>query len=768
MRLKPHILTAANTVTLRQIAEDFELTVDDKRKRQALIDAISAARRCQPEELLSYLGEPEVKQVCEAAGVESTGRKKALIARLLQAASPAPVLAPAEAQAPPLGPIASPKTFINPPKGTQMAYLQPLQAPLPLAAIDSGVTNVDKYEFEPIKGYPMLNWRGKRPFTSTQFYPAQLKEVHGEEVGGWRNKIFWGDNLQVMSHLLKQFRGKVDLIYIDPPFDSKADYKKKISLRSKEVSSDQTTFEEKQYTDIWSNDDYLQFMYERLILLRELLAETGSIYVHCDYHQNHYLRCVLDEVFGRENFLNEIVWKRAETVKGNSGQGSKYFGENTDTIFLYRRGGNHCFNAQFKPYTQEYIDDFYKFAEPDSGRRYQLISMTAPGGEGKGNPFYEVMGVKRHWRYSREKMQALIDKGLVVQTKEGNVPRRKIYLDEGLGVPIQSLWDDVPALSSQSSERVDYPTQKPESLVRRIIESSSQPGDLVLDCFMGSGTTQTMAMRLGRRFIGADINLGAIQTATRRLTRVADEIRQKPLVGGKCFTGFELQNVNHYDVFRNPIQAKDLLIEALEVQKLDFNTVFDGEKDGRMVKIMPVNRITTRADLNELIAGFDYKAWQRKQTENPNRPVEKISLVCMGHEPDLAAQLELAAKPFKIDVEVVDILRDKANLEFKRDSEAKVAIKKSELVIVKFYPMNLLQKLSLQKESVGDWKELVESVLIDWNYDGAVLQPTVLDIPGKDDLVKGTYLVPDDAGTIRVKITDLLSESWEGSVGNGS
>ena len=195
-----------------------------------------------------------------------------------------------------------------------MSKNTPAQDSLQLVTPDGGTTSVEKYEFEPIKGYPMLNWRGKRPFTSTQYYPAQLKEVHGEEVDGWRNKIFWGDNLQVMSHLLKEFRGKVDLIYIDPPFDSKADYKKKISLRSKEVSSDQTTFEEKQYTDIWSNDDYLQFMYERLILLRELLSETGSVYVHCDYHQNHYLRCVLDEVFGRENFLNEIVWKRAETV----------------------------------------------------------------------------------------------------------------------------------------------------------------------------------------------------------------------------------------------------------------------------------------------------------------------------------------------------------------------------------------------------------------------------------------------------------------------
>jgi adenine-specific DNA-methyltransferase len=764
MRLKPQILTVCKTLTLRQIAEDFELTVDDRRRRQVLIDAISSARRCQPGALLDYLVESEIKQVCQAVDVESKGRKNALIERLLAAASRVSKQATRSEKATNIQ-RSSPN---HSSKRTTMSDKQSTQAVLQLATPDAGKTNVEKYEFEPIKGYPMLNWRGKRPFTSTHYYPAQLKEIHGEEVNGWRNKIFWGDNLQVMGHLLKQFRGKVDLIYIDPPFDSKADYKKKISLRSKEVSSDQTTFEEKQYTDIWSNDDYLQFMYERLILLRELLAETGSIYIHCDYHQNHYLRCVLDEVFGRENFLNEIVWKRAETVKGNSGQGSKYFGENTDTIFLYRRGGDHRFNAQFKPYTQEYIDEFYKSVEPDSGRRYQLISMTAPGGEGKGNPFYEVMGIKRHWRYSREKMQALIDKGLVVQTKAGNVPRRKIYLDEGLGVPVQSLWDDLPALSSQSSERVDYPTQKPETLVKRIIETSSKLDDLVLDCFMGSGTTQAMAMKLGRRFIGADINLGSIQTATRRLTRVADELRQKPLdEETKHFTGFELQNVNHYDVFRNPIQAKDLLIEALEVQKLEFSSVFDGEKDGRMVKIMPVNRISTRADLNDLIAGFDYKAWERKQNENPNRPVEKISLVCMGHEPDLAAQLELAAKPFKIDVEVVDILRDKANLEFKRDSEAKVGIKKGDLVISKFYPMNLLQKLSIQKESVEDWKELVESVLIDWNYDGAVLQPTVVDIPGKVDLVQGAYKVPEGAGTIRVKITDLLSESWEGSVGNG-
>ncbi len=167
---------------------------------------------------------------------------------------------------------------------------------------------VDGYRFEPIRGQPMLRWAGKRPFTSTQYFPAQEKERHGEEADGWMNELYWGDNLQVMSHLLKKYRGRVNLIYIDPPFDSKADYKKTITLRGQKVENDHNSFEEKQYTDIWTNDEYLQFMYERLILCRELLAENGCIYLHCDWHMNHYLRCILDEIFGYGNCINEVVW----------------------------------------------------------------------------------------------------------------------------------------------------------------------------------------------------------------------------------------------------------------------------------------------------------------------------------------------------------------------------------------------------------------------------------------------------------------------------
>ncbi|WP_051294572.1 site-specific DNA-methyltransferase [Gemmobacter nectariphilus] len=600
------------------------------------------------------------------------------------------------------------------------------QTAMDLGAEAASMESVEKFQFAPIKGYPMLNWRGKRPFTSTQFFPAQLKEVHGPEVDGWRNKIFWGDNLQVMSHLLKKFRGKIDLVYIDPPFDSKADYKKSISLRGNNASTDSTSFEEKQYTDIWSNDEYLQFMYERIVMARELLSETGAIYLHCDPRKGPFLRLILDEVFGAGNFRNEIIWHYKFRMMDSTEQ----FNKKHDNIFFYAKTAATQIKMPKEEWTRE---DLIK------SRKQEIIV----GDDGR-----EMI-----W----------------MPGQKGNSKSRMVPLDEILarGKAIDDVWE-IPVISSSAHERTGYPTQKPEALIERIVSASAPEGGLVFDFFMGSGTTQAVAMKLGRRFIGADINLGAVQTTTKRLSNVADELNgQLPDSDIKIYSGFEVYNVNQYDIFRNPIQAKELLLGALEVQPLELSTVFDGEKDGRMVKIMPVNRIATRADLNELIAGFDYKAWERRQSEHPNRPVEKLMLVCMGHEPDLAARLKMAATPYKIDVEVVDILRDKANLEFRRDSEASVVIKDGELVVERFYPMNLLQKLSMQKETVEDWRELVESILIDWNYDGAVLQPAVVDIPGKTELVAGRYKVPADAGTIRVKITDLLSESWEGSVTNG-
>jgi site-specific DNA-methyltransferase (adenine-specific)/adenine-specific DNA-methyltransferase len=481
------------------------------------------------------------------------------------------------------------------------------------------------------------------------------------------------------------------------------------------------------------------------------------------------------------------VWKH-----GPAKSHPEYFGRIKDTILFYSKNSEYTWNKQYGEISDEYKATFKKQDE----KGFYVTQPLHSGKPAKEVPLWKGMRPPegRGWAYKIEKLDEFEADGRVEWSAEG-VPRLKRYLHEVEGAVIQDVWDDILSTSpetlqaffdfmstpatqdvwddispvmTRSNDFLNYPTQKPEPLIQRIVQASSNPGDLVFDCFMGSGTTQTVAMKLGRRFIGADINLGAIQTTTKRLISTTHQLNQKSLDENNTkYTGLEVYNVNNYDVFRNPLEAKDLLMDALEIQKLEMSSIFDGEKDGRMVKIMPVNRLATRADLTELTAGFDYKAFERRQAEAPNQPVEKILLVCMGHEPNLKAECELAAKPFKIDVEVVDILRDKAKLEFKRDSEAQIHVSNGSLVIDKFYPMNLLQKLSMQKETVSNWKELVESIMVDWNYDGAILQPAIVDIPSKNEFVIGNYKVPSDAGTIRVKITDLLSESLEVEIANG-
>lgn len=616
------------------------------------------------------------------------------------------------------------------------------------------------FEFEQrptIKGFPELRWTGKRPYRSTQYYPAQLRESYGEEQSGWINKIFWGDNLQVMSHLLKEYRGKIKLIYIDPPFDSKADYKKKIEIKGVgKAISDSSSFEEKQYGDIWTNDEYLQFMYERLMLMRELLSDDGSIYVHLDEKRSHYIRLILDEVFGQNSFRREIIWDI--TVLSGFKVQAKNWIRGHDTVLYYSKTTAPLFNKLRQPHSQDYIDMFNKVDE--NGDRY----MVAHGSTrylkdvlDKGKPYGDVWDDLLSYQILRKQLSDVRD-----------VDRLQEILSDSKEVQnISNVWDNVMSFQQQptSAENCGYPTQKPESLLERIIEASSNPGDIVFDCFMGSGTTAAVAMRLGRRFIGADINLGAIQATTKRLLSVAKELENSQTSMGSAddtkYTGFEVYNVNNYDFFRNPVEARDLLIAALEIQPFPQSDVWDGELDGRMVKIMPVNRIATKADLKALLANLPYKTYEKRKEENPNQPVERITIVCMGHEPDLKGAMEQELTDYKVDIQIMDILRDKADLQLKRDSEAEIVRDGGKLVIRAFYPMNLMQKLSLQKEYVEDWRQLVDSVMIDWNYDGVVMQPAVTDVPGKSELVKGIYDIPEGSGTIKVKITDLLSESLE-------
>ena len=585
------------------------------------------------------------------------------------------------------------------------------------------------FEFEqrkPIKGYPELHWTGKRPYTSTQYYPAQLKESYGEPKDGWMNKIFWGDNLQVMSHMLKEYRGKIDLIYIDPPFDSKADYKKKIKVKNKSVFNDSNSFEEKQYTDMWCNDEYLQFMFERLTIIKELLSEKGSIYLHCDYRKSHQLRMILEEVFGVNNLQNEIIWcYRGMAVSTN------HFVRRHDTILFATKSSDYTFNWEkiAEPLEQSTIDKYRNIDE--NGRRFRLHGRNITG-----SPIQNCTDIDPVWL---EKSPDLC---------------RIDYLDDKVGSKPRD-WFVMDYLNVMSAERENYPTQKPEELLKKIILASSNEGDIVFDCFMGSGTTQTVAIKLGRRFIGADINLGAIQTTTKRLITATKDL------DATKYTGFEVYNVNNYDFFRNPVEAKELIIDALGIQKFDSSTIYDGELDGWMVKIMPTNRIATKADLEELKANLPYHTFEKRKEENPNGVVEKIRIICMGHEADLKASLEQELSAYKLEIEILDILRDKTDLQFKREADANVVKENNTVAIKEFYPMNLLQKLSMQKESVDDWRQLVESIYIDWNYDGETMRPAVCDIPGKDELVSGVYEIPSSATRIKIKITDLLSESLE-------
>lgn len=360
------------------------------------------------------------------------------------------------------------------------------------------------------------------------------------------NRLYFGDNLDVLRESIKD--ESVELIYLDPPFNSDASYNVLFSSPKGNQSSAQIeAFEdtwhwgpqaEKEFAEILSQPNtqvaevmralrqflgendmmaYLVMMANRLLELHRVLKATGSLYLHCDPTASHYLKIVLDAVFGVENYRNEITWKRAETVKGNFGQGAKFFDRNTDTILFYSKSSEYTFNPEFKPYSDDYVSNFYKYVEPGTNRRYRLISMIGPGGAAKGNPQYEVMGVTRYWRYSKERMQQLIKDGLVVQTSPGTVPSRKQYLDEGKGVVVQSLWDDVPALHAQASERLGYPTQKPLGLLERIVHASTKPGDLVLDPFCGCGTAVHAAQKLGRQWIGIDITHLAISLIEKRL-----------------------------------------------------------------------------------------------------------------------------------------------------------------------------------------------------------------------------------------------------------
>jgi DNA modification methylase len=576
---------------------------------------------------------------------------------------------------------------------------------------------------EQAKGRPLLQWVGKKPIESIQFYPAQESEVYGDKNVKDFNKLFWGDNLQVLSNLLKEYRGGIDLIYIDPPFDSKADYVKKVKIRGEKVEgTGQGLFEEKQYTDIWEKDEYLQFMYERLLIMKELLSNKGVLYLHCDWHKSAYLRLILDEVFGSDNFKNEIVWHYFV-----SGKYPNEFAKDHDNIFVYSKGENPTFNYEKQVDKNLYYEKSYN---------KQIVI----GKDGK--EYYEYNGELRTF----EKQ-------------------------------VSETWN-MNKIKRDGKEIVGYPTQKPEELLERIIKASSNEGDVVADFFMGSGTTQVVAQRLGRKWIGCDINIGSIQTATKRLNQVIAEQQKEKIKSFKGSLGFKILNVNDYDVFKNELEAKEIVMEMYGVEAIK-RTYFDGLLDKNFVKVMPLNRVLNKMDVRTLLKSVGDKLddFTVKSKSKAGEAVyeQSVLIICSGMELDV---MDFIKKENKIGVkiEVRDILTDKKNLIFKKKPEAKIDVKakdkKLSVELKDFYSPILMRKLELENEKVlkkdhkakvDDFKQIVDSVAIDVDYNGKLFNAEVMDLPEKKETIKAKYSWDYEKKgkyTVAIKVVDVLGEEY--------
>ncbi len=570
----------------------------------------------------------------------------------------------------------------------------------------------------PVKGRPMLHWVGKKPLDVVQHFPAQLCETVGIETPPFEpsyddfasrnhNLLFHGDNKEILSSLLIfGFRGKVDLIYIDPPFDSGADYVRKIKLRGqgKKLEGQGHTFiEQAQYTDIWANDNYLQFMYERLILMRELLSERGSIYLHCDWHKSHHLRFLLDEVFGEDNFRNQVIWRyRRWPSPGRD------FQKMHDVILRYSKSKDLIWNQQF---------------------------------ESK----------------SESTLKAFGDTKLSTEITERNTVR-KIRTDESSsGTAMSDVWEISHIQGSASREREDagnFPTQKPESLLERIIKASSNEDSIILDCFCGSGTTAAVAEKLGRRWIMADLNKGAIQTTIKRLQGIINQ--KNGDLAEKNGHGLIHYRVNNYD-FAKQSELRKIIISKYGIRKDNGDLFFDGVFAGQLVKIIDLDRPLTRLDIQII----------KDEIQN-NRPDETrdITVFCNGSEMELLNELAGQKTPINR-ITVRDVQRD--GMITNQPAAAEVQIekkgKKALVKIIDYISPSILARMEIDRtifdEQIDDFRAQIDCVLIDTDYNGEVFNIAKSDLPHrKTDFIKGEYglSLPLANATVAVKIVDMLGE----------
>lgn len=435
----------------------------------------------------------------------------------------------------------------------------------------------------------------------------------------WRNKLIWGDNQLVMAALskgdksigLEPLAGKINLIYIDPPFAVGADFSARIKVGDEEIVKEPSFLEQKAYRDTWGEglDSYLQMMYDRLVLMRDLLAEDGSIYVHLDWHVAHYVKLILDEIFGKENFRNEIVWKRL-TYKQTQVTG---YGVLHDVILYYTKGRDFVWTGERVEYSDDQLRKYFSWVETLGGRNIKLSkeqledSQKLPEGRRFAlNPVinvnpnrprlrYEFLGFTRTWKYTKEKMQKYYKEGVVFQPSPDSLPQKKQYLDESKGMKLNDLWFDISAVMGGSDEYLPFDTQKPEALLERIIKVSSNEGDFVADFFCGSGTTMAVAQRLGRRWIGCDLSKFAIHTSRKRLMQIPDCTFEILNLGKYERQHWQTSKLNHSEEKEAEKIKKYLkfIVELYRAEWLNGFRYLHGKKGNRMVHVGAIDAPVT-------------------------------------------------------------------------------------------------------------------------------------------------------------------------------
>lgn len=441
-----------------------------------------------------------------------------------------------------------------------------------------------------------------RPEKDVAAQPDLFDLATGRQLKGWTNKLIWGDNKFILSSLKNgplrdeiEANGGIKLIYIDPPFDVGADFTMDVEIGEETLEKEPNVLEELAYRDTWGKgqDSFLQFFYERCKLMNDLLAQEGSIFVHCDWRLNYLVRSVMDEVFGKDNFLNSIAWKRSPFA-GSSKARAEKFPVNQDTIVWYSKSKSYIYNAQFNEYSEEYKK---RFKNRDENGLYRKTLLKT---------------------YSEKTASRLKEEGRWIDPiKKGAYPSYKQYLHESKGVQVEDIWTDINLPNPMAIERTGYPTQKPETLLERIIKTASDPGDIVCDFFVGSGTTAAVAEKLGRKWICSDLGKFSIHTSRKRLIGVQRELKK----ADKNYRAFEVLNLGKYEreFFVSGLSELDekteqqvennrelafnsLILQAYQAEPVSGFRTFRGKKNNRVIAIGPVNMPVSRLFAEQVVS----------------------------------------------------------------------------------------------------------------------------------------------------------------------